>query len=361
MSYDPRSRSVLLMALPSSHPNLTTKGESGNTDFGTWQWTGSDWRELPTREAPVYVVLADRAYSAPRLAPLPHDAGLLFYSWAGSTASCPMGPCGGGPDPTGTRYAQTWTWDGSKWTRQHPRRAPIEGQLVVSPAPNAEPTVFTPDGAMWHWTGSDWSETKPQSPAPSQLEGFAVYDEADRNVVAYAGNLYSANNISYDTWTWNGAWTKRAPLTAPTTTTTLPPAKCTAAQLGARAGWGAVEGTRYASITLRNSGAPCLLDVRGTTAALDVRGGALPLERVDAGPGRDMRPRVLPSNGSADVTVYWLNWCKPDPGPITGSLTIPGLAATAPIRFNGPDPTSLPRCDAPTSPSGIMFLGFTAA
>jgi len=359
MSYDPRSHSVLLMALPSSHPNLTAQGENGNTNFGTWQWTGSDWRELNPPEAPVYVVLAGRAYDAPRLAPLPHGAGLLFYSWAPYTASCAQAPCGGGPDPTGTRYAQTWTWDGSRWTQQHPRRAPVESQLVAAPGPNAEPTVFTPDGAIWRWSGSDWNRTKPQSPAPSQSEGSAVYDDANRDVVAYVGNVFGAGNTPYDTWTWNGAWTKRTPPSAPTTTTTMPPPKCTAGQLVAHAGWQGVEGTRPAFITLDNSGAPCLLDVGGTTASLFARGAALPLEPQPAGYGRNMTPRVLPHNGSAVVIVYWSNWCKPDPGQVSGTLTMPGLAAPGTVPFNGPDPGTVPRCDAPNSPSGIQFIGFS--
>ena len=360
MSYDPRSRSMLLMALPSSHPNLSAQGETGDTDFGTWQWTGSDWRELNTRTAPVFVILASLAYDEPRLTTLPHGAGLLFYSWAGFTGTCPSGPCGPGPDPTGTRDAQTWTWDGTRWTRQHPRRAPVDGLLVATPGSNAEPTVFTPDGATWRWTGSDWDRAAPNGAAPHQLEGTAVYDDAHRDVVAYAGNFYGPGNTPYDTWTWNGTWTKRSPPAPPTNTATVPPAKCTATQLDTHAGWQAVEGTRPAFVTLHNSGAPCLLDVRGATASLYAGGAALPLERQPAGPGRDLTPRALPNDGSAVVIVYWSNWCKPPPGQVSGTLTLPGLAATGTLAFNGPDPSSVPRCDAPSSPSGIEFLGFSA-
>ena len=58
MSYDPRSKSVLLLTLPSSHPNLDLTPDSvssrGDTPFGTWQWNGSDWRELPTPSAPLF-------------------------------------------------------------------------------------------------------------------------------------------------------------------------------------------------------------------------------------------------------------------------------------------------------------------
>jgi hypothetical protein len=73
-----------------------------------------------------------------------------------------------------------------------------------------------------------------------------------------------------------------------------------------------------------------------------------------------MKPRALPNDGSAVVIVYWSNWCKADPGQVTGTLTMPGLAATGTLPFNGPDPSSVPRCDAPNSPSGVEFLGFSA-
>ena len=45
-----------------------------------------------------------------------------------------------------------------------------------------------------------------------------MYDEADSDVVAYAG-AFSTEGTIYDTWTWNGSWTKRPQPSAPATTT----------------------------------------------------------------------------------------------------------------------------------------------
>ena len=161
MSYDPRSKSVLLLTLPSSHPNLDLTPDSvnsrGTTPFGTWRWDGSDWHELPTPSAPLFAAGAV-FHGHPRLAALPHGAGLLFYSWSVFTGTCPpAAQCGGAPDPNGTRNSQTWTWDGTRWTEQHPSRAPVAAQLVATPGADAAPTIFMSDGATWRWTGSNWS------------------------------------------------------------------------------------------------------------------------------------------------------------------------------------------------------------
>jgi hypothetical protein len=230
MAFDPRSRSILLLTLPSIHPNLdlspTGIGVRGVTRFGTWQWNGTDWNELDTGIAPEFVTASIAVHGNARLTPLPDGAGLLFYSWAVYDGSCPPdfppshATCGGGPDPNGTRDSQTWTWDGTRWTQQHPTRAPVAVQLVATPGAGSAPTIFASDGATWRWTGSNWDQAPTRGAAPSN-EGFAVYDEADADVVAYAAQ--PDNFISYDTWTWNGHWTKRSQAIAPAPTT-LPPA-----------------------------------------------------------------------------------------------------------------------------------------
>ncbi len=231
MSYDPRSHSVLLLTLPSSHPNLGLTPDSvnsrGTTPFGTWRWDGSDWHELPTPSAPLFATAAIAFHGHPRLAALPHGAGLLFYSWSVYTGSCPpgialnqhprSGPCSDDSDPNGTHNSQTWTWDGTRWTEQHPSRAPVAAQLVATPGADAAPTIFMSDGATWRWTGTDWDETHTRGAGPAG-EGFTVYDEANTDIVAYAG-VVSTDGTIYDTWTWNGSWTKRPQPSAPATTT----------------------------------------------------------------------------------------------------------------------------------------------
>ena len=68
MSFDPKSQSVLMLTLPSAHPGITVTAEGfeakGPAPFGTWRWTGSDWTELATPNAPLFVT--NRTRGAPR-------------------------------------------------------------------------------------------------------------------------------------------------------------------------------------------------------------------------------------------------------------------------------------------------------
>jgi hypothetical protein len=232
MSYDPTSRSILLLTLPSKHPNLDLAPDRfelrGPTPFGTWRWAGSDWHELPTPTAPLYATAAAAFHTNPRLTPLPNRAGLLFYSWAVFTGSCPASRGGGSfcaskPDPNGTVYSQTWTWDGTRWTEQHPTRAPGAGQLASTPGETAQPIVFAPGGSVWRWTGTDWTETPAHGDAPAALGGFAVYDAHDADIVAYGQRLDHGvpHAAVFDTWTWNSSWTNRT-ASVPAVTTTVP-------------------------------------------------------------------------------------------------------------------------------------------
>ncbi len=228
MSFDPKSKSVLLLTLPSHHPNITVApdGFSGRSPapFGTWRWTGSDWAELTTPTAPLFATNVGAWITAPRLTPLANGAGLLFYSWAlpaSDLGSCPAPgtACEPQPDPNGTHYSQTWTWDGTTWTEQHPTRAPKQSALVVTPGPvpDNEPTVFAPDGPAWTWTGSDWRKGATYDRGP-QDDGFAVYDRHDDDVVAYAQRVVDQAPV-YDTWTWKGTWNLRTAAPPPPTAT----------------------------------------------------------------------------------------------------------------------------------------------
>ncbi len=124
------------------------------------------------------------------------------------TCPAPGTACEPLPDPDGTRYSQTWTWDGTTWSEQHPTRAPQNRRVVATPGVDAAPTVFSPDGLTWTWTGSDWHEGGSHGIAPA-LGGHAVYDAHDADVVAYAPRFATAT-ATYETWTWNGTWTVRA-------------------------------------------------------------------------------------------------------------------------------------------------------
>jgi hypothetical protein len=168
--------------------------------FATWRWDGADWLHLSTPTAPIYTTSGNPDHFVPYLTPLPNGAGLLYYAWARSGTS------------------QTWTWDGTHWTEEHPVHTPVRGTFVTTPGPGAAPTIFLPERGIWRWTGSDWTKTE-RSGIGSNGDGFAVYDAHDSNVVVYANR--AGYGLIYDTWTWDGTWTERVRSLSPPTTTRL--------------------------------------------------------------------------------------------------------------------------------------------
>jgi hypothetical protein len=359
MSYDPRSKSVLLLTLPSSHPNLDLTPDSvnarGDTAFGTWQWSGSDWRELPTPSAPLFLKGA-ALHISPRLTPLPDGAGLLFYSWSTYRGSCPSGiNCEGPPDPTNTAHSQTWTWDGTHWTQQHPIAAPGEASLVVTPGNRAAPMIFAANGTTWKWTGSNWHETAGRGSGPTlngplaaDIAGFAVYDTADRNVVAYVPR--SPNQfILDDTWTWDGSWTERfhspRPVTTPTpppptttTTTTAPPlGPCTSADLhlALTRELQSVMQQPAAFFSLTNTSATaCTIEGYPTLGIFDASGSLIPA-LVQYGSAYQIndpgsRRVVVQPGASVYFGFGWVNVNEADGGSTKGCLSIESVTALVP-------------------------------
>jgi len=60
-------------------------------------------------------------------------------------------------------------------------------------------------GDTWTWNGTTWSEQHP-SPSPgARMEGYLQYDDALGQLVLFAGQ---GNGYQDDTWTWDGSsWT----------------------------------------------------------------------------------------------------------------------------------------------------------
>jgi|GEM_PF-6589320 hypothetical protein len=53
-------------------------------------------------------------------------------------------------------------------------------------------------------------------------------------------------------------------------------------------------------------------------------------------PTSPVRPLVLAAGASAQVIVYWWNWCGSQPGPLAVRITLPGHAGTLVAPFDGP-------------------------
>jgi hypothetical protein len=162
-------------------------------------------RPAPTQSAPQPF--------PPSPVPLQPQAGQGF-SIADDLASHEIVLFGGVGD-----YANTWLWDGSKWTLSHPQASP-EPRFGASEAydPRTRTVLLfggrlepgTPVHDTWAWNGKTWGELDRGAGGPQPGEGSDMaWDPALMEMVL----LTRSGVISEpaETWIWNGTqWTQPA-------------------------------------------------------------------------------------------------------------------------------------------------------
>jgi Galactose oxidase, central domain len=118
----------------------------------------------------------------------------------------------GGRTDAGDRLADTWTWDGRRWTAHHPPASPpalpdrahaayddAGGTVVLQGYPSA----------TWTWDGRTWM--RHDAPGPATATAMA-YDPATRTVLLYA----TPSPRVHETWSWDGEhWTRLQPAAMP--------------------------------------------------------------------------------------------------------------------------------------------------
>jgi hypothetical protein len=137
MAFDPATRHVVIFGGFSQGGNASTM----------WSWTGHGWTSLGI-DAPI-----------PRLggiaAPDADRKVLVTYQNPNFLSTSP---------PGSLTAAQTWTWDGSRWTQLHPSHEPaVSGVMFADPKSDRVllwGTDFTNGNAMqfWAWDGADWKQ-----------------------------------------------------------------------------------------------------------------------------------------------------------------------------------------------------------
>ena len=123
----------------------------------------------------------------------------------------------------GTTYQNdTWKWDGTTWTLLSPTTKPsirLDGAMAYDAATStvvlfggSKPPTYYAD--TYSWNGTNWTALSP-SPAPTVRASAAVaYDSGSSKIVLYAG--YNGSAYLADTWLWNGTtWASQSPSTAP--------------------------------------------------------------------------------------------------------------------------------------------------
>ena len=190
MAYDAATRTIVLFG------GRLANGVKSND---TWTWDGSTW----TKQGPA---------TSPHL----RDGAAMAYDAATRTVVLFSGPL---------TFSDTWTWNGSTWTKQAPAAKPparhfasmaydaATGAIVLFGGATG-PQGNTFFGDTWTWDGSTWTKQAPAAHPSARASASMAYDAATRTTVLFGGT--GPHGILGDTWTWDGStWTKQAPTAHP--------------------------------------------------------------------------------------------------------------------------------------------------
>ena len=130
----------------------------------------------------------------------------------------------GGLDASGNTLAGTWTYNGTTWTKRSPAKKPevrsdasmtydaAMGQTVLFGGLNRAGTAGR---STWTYNGTTWTKQSPATSPPTQSDASMAYDAASGQVILFGGLDASGLNLA-DTWTYNGTtWRKQSPATSP--------------------------------------------------------------------------------------------------------------------------------------------------
>ena len=216
----PSPRAGAAMAYDSARHRVTLFGGYGGTACGatgicsdqgdTWTWDGSGWTAHANPGPPARAVAA--------FAEDPTARTVVLFGGAFDHS-----------DGTFSTTNDTWTFDGTNWSQQHPADVPPARVLAaMSFAGGGGVALFGGETLLnplflddtWTWNGTDWSSVA-QAPSPRDALGMA-YDEARGQLVVFGGERYTTPfNLSLpaavgDTWTFDGKkWTRRYPAGSP--------------------------------------------------------------------------------------------------------------------------------------------------
>jgi uncharacterized protein (TIGR03437 family) len=116
----------------------------------------------------------------------------------------------------------TWTWDGTNWTLNHPAQSPearsnsamafdsVHGQAVLFGGTYGSNVL----GDMWLWDGANWTQSQQTGPSARYNHAMA-YDSMHGQLILFGGVDVNGNSLN-DTWAWDGSsWTLQHPKFSP--------------------------------------------------------------------------------------------------------------------------------------------------
>jgi hypothetical protein len=215
---------------PCSHSTLTSPtGFGGNKVFlmntgswpgfsnylnQTWTWNGTDWTRVNSG-----------TIDAAGPLPLRTDAAISYDGYNVMLFG------GRGESETSGVLQDTWTFNGTTWTKEAPATVPFgrfKAELSLITAAGANKAVMFGGhnilnllNETWVWNGSakTWTLATPTTPPPARIDHMLA--NGSTFCVLFGGK--GINSLFGDTWKFDGAqWTQLTP-------TTPPPARAEAA------------------------------------------------------------------------------------------------------------------------------------
>jgi len=216
----PSVRSGAAMISDSDHGNVVLFGGFGGDGFlgDTWIRTdGGAWSQLQPATSPAGRFASSIAYDTQ------HHQTVLFGGQSGPSSGCsPL------PDQLNQNHlcSDTWTFDGSGWTRQPaPTSPPFRSLAAMAYDADTNQTVlyggFSDQntlGDTWTWDGITWTQQSPNT-SPPALEGAVMgWDALHHQLILFGGEGNGPNGPQYfnETWTWDGSnWQQLQPPKSP--------------------------------------------------------------------------------------------------------------------------------------------------
>jgi hypothetical protein len=198
MAYDPAIGKVVLFG------GFTSLGGEAEYFDDTWTYDGTTWSKQSPATSPPAGSGASMVYD-------PAIGKVVLFG-------------GGGGD---IFSGDTWTYDGTTWTKQSPAGPTPPARTEPSMAYDSaigKVVLFGGSGGAeesetlsdtWTYDGTTWTKQSPAGPNPSSRAGASMaYDPAIGKVVLFGG--FGEHGFLEDTWTYDGTtWTEQSPATSP--------------------------------------------------------------------------------------------------------------------------------------------------
>lgn len=248
-AHDPAPRSLASFSADPVNQAIWMLGGVNDTGvlFDFWKYQNGTWYPLPTDGGPTACSYPNSAYDTDRQKLVVVCDTSATFEWDGvawkSFNSLKTAPTArrlssmvydanikktvlfGGFN---TNYLdETWTWDGTSWTRQQRNPAPSRALTAMWFDPNLKRTVLygglgrltsqdvlTRFGDMWSFDGNGWTEIKPSGSTPGPRYGAQVaVDPRTAKLELFGGLRLETNGTAQtqvyaaDTWEFDGsAW-----------------------------------------------------------------------------------------------------------------------------------------------------------